>query len=185
MGKYDDIMQHLNPRVIIEKVETPHNEARGKYVLRSPVVRSYQEFEAVLVDYLNHHMKELYGSSLPPALLLAQARELLEQSEGFENSAYIALSGANGGVGYVLNNLAEGYKHKHKKAYFEYIMDTYIDQLDFSQVVELCRELKDKLSRFSPQPFNYISPEQMAADSKKNVWKYIETLTQHRNLWQY
>ena len=185
MSKYDDVMQHLHPRVIIEKVETPHDAARGKYVLRNPVVRSYQEFEAVIIDYMDHHMKELYGNSLPPDLLLAQARELLEQAEGFENMAYTALSGAQGGIGYVLNNLAESYKHRHKKAYFEYIMDTYIDQLDFGQVVELCREFQSRLSGFSPQPFSYIPPEQMAGDFKKILWNYIDSLTRYRNLWVY
>ena len=185
MGKYDDVMQHLHPRVIIEKVETPHNEARGKYVLRSPVVRGAQEFEAVIIDYMDHHLRELHGNSLSPDLLMAQARELLEQSEGFDNLRYIALSGANGGIGYVLNVLAEAYKKRHKKAYFTYVIDTYIDELNFSQVVELCREFQDRLRGFSPQPFSYISPEAMAADFKAILWRYIETLTQHRNLWAY
>lgn len=185
MGKFQDVMYHLHPQVIIQKVETPHNEARGKYVLRSSVVRSYKEFENIVIEYMDFHMKELYGNFLSPDMLLAQARELLEQSEGFDNMAYVALSGAEGGIGHVLDMIAESYKHKHKKAYFEYIMDTYIDQMDFRQVVELCAEFQNKLSGFSPQSMNYIPPEQMAGSFKQILWKYIDTLTRHRNLWQY
>ena len=185
MGKFQDVMYYLHPQVIIQKVETPHNAARGKYVLRSPVVSGAQEFDNVIIDYMDHHLRELHGNSLSPDLLMAQAHELLEQAEGFDNLRFIALSGANGGIGYVLNVLAEAYKKRHKKAYFTYVMNTYIDELNPSQVLELCREFKDRLSGFSPQPFSYISPEAMAADFKAMLYRYIDTLTQHRNLWQY
>jgi len=186
MGKFQDVMYYLNPRVIIGKIDIPNDAARGSYVLRSSIVRSAPEFEDVIIDYMDHHFRAVFGGSLPGEYLMSQARGLLEDAEGFDNLRYIGLSGANGGMGYVLNVLVEAEKKRQKQEYFKKVIVRNIEELlDYSDVLELCQEFKNRLSVFSPQSFNYISAVQMAADYKKILWRYIEDLSQYRNLWQY
>ncbi len=185
MGRYQDVMRHLHPKVIIEKVELPHDTARGKYSLNSSIAHSYLEFENIMINYLTHHMNEVFGNSLPPDFLLAKAKKFLEPIGGFKNAVYIGLSGTNGGMINILNNLSDGFKNEAKKAYFDYVIDAFIDPLSFQEVVEVMRELKDKISNYSPQSFAYIEPEAMAANYEEILWSYIESLSKYKNLWTY
>ena len=182
---FQNIMQHLHPRVIIEKVELQHDTARGSYRLQSSIARSYAEFEQVIIDYANHHMSIVLGVTMPPDMLLAKARNFLDSSCGFKEAAYIALSGSNGGLVYVLNQISEGFKQEAKRAYFDYILDSFIDPLSFEEITAVMAELKDRLGAFSPQPIAYASTAAMAADYKAILWNYIDSLTKYKNLWQY
>ena len=185
MGKYDDLMEHLNPRVIIEKTEVPHDNARAGCTIQSSVVGSYSEFEDLVIAYVVHHMQQTAGLAPPPELCLDKARNFLEHSMGFNNAVFTGLSGTDGGMLNVLNQLNEGFKNEAKKAYFNYFLDRFIDPLSFPEIVELMREFKGRIGAYSPESFGYISPEQMAGNYREIFWQYIDTLTKYRNLWSY
>lgn len=185
MPKYQQIMRHLNPKVVIAKTIVPHDTARGKYMLNSSVVRSYLEFEKVIIDYTAKHMQETLGGAPPIDFVLHRARTFLEASLGWDNSVFIGMSGTDGGMQLVLNKICDGFKEEAKKSYFMYIIDSFVDPLDFQDVVELMRELKAKIGAYSPQSFNYIEPEAMAAHYREILWSYIDSLTKYKNLWKY
>jgi hypothetical protein len=48
MPRYQNVMSYLHPRVIIAKIDEPHDTARGSYVLRSSIAGSYAEFERIV-----------------------------------------------------------------------------------------------------------------------------------------
>lgn len=185
MGKYDDIMQHLNPRTVIEKTEIPHDNARAGCTLQSSVVSSHSEFEDLLIAYVAHHMQETLGRAPPPEFCLDKARRFLEHSVGFDNAVFMAMSGSEGGMPNVLNQVSDGFKQEAKQAYFSYILDRYIDPLSFEDTVEVMRELKERIGAYSPQAFGYIEPEQMAGSYRDILWRYIDSLSRYRNLWKY
>lgn len=185
MPKFQQIMNHLDPKVVIAKTEIPHDTARGKYVLKSSVVSSYLEFEKVIIDYTAMHMKETMGSSLPPEFCLDKAKHFLDRSPGFDNSVFIGMSGTDGGMQLILNKICEGFKEEAKRAYFTYIVDTFIDPLAFQDIVQVMRELKAKIGAYSPQSWNYIEPEAMASHYREILWSYIDSLTKYKNLWAY
>lgn len=186
MSKYDDVMRHLHPQVIIEKVEVPHDTARGNYTLQSSIARSHLDFEHTLINYMDHHMRAVVGSSLPPEFLLERARSYLSSGgSNFDNFVFVGMSGTGGGMVAVLNAVAEGFKEQMRRAYFDFVTDSYIDPLSFAEVVEVMSSLKNRLGGFSPQPFAYLEPEAMAADYKNILWQYIESLSTYRNVWQY
>ncbi len=182
---YQGIMSYLHPRVIIAKIDEPHDSARGSYVLGSSMAGSHAEFERIVIDYLDYHMNQTMGGSLPPEYLLDKARKILNSTGSFENAVFTALSGTEGGLTKVLNDLAEGLKQEARKAYFDYILDAFIDPLSFEEVVEVMSELQNCLSGYSPQPFSYISPEAMAENYRQILWQYMESLTRYKNLWVY
>lgn len=185
MPKFQNIMQHLHPKVIIEKCDLPHDTARGKYVLQSSIVRNHMEFENTIIDYVRFHMNELYGFSPPPDQALFRARQFIDSSLGFDNAVFIGLSGTEGGMPNILNQICEGFKKEAKSAYYTYIIDTYIDFLNFAEIVEVMREFKAGLGGYSPLSTTYIEPEAMAGHYKEILWSYIEGLTKYKNLWTY
>lgn len=185
MSKYDDVMRHLHPQVIIEKIEVPHDTARGSYSLQTSIARSHLEFQNILIDYVDHHMRSVIGTSLPPEYLLSKAKGYIGNEDRFNQALYIGMSGTDGGMVRVLNDIAEGFKNEAKEGYYSYVLDSFIDPLLFNEVVELMRELKNKLGQYAPQPFNYLEPEAMAANHKSILWQYIMSLQNYRNIWQY
>ena len=186
MTRLNDIMRHLNPKVVAQKVDLPNDTARGKFVLRSTIVHSHSEFEKVIIGYTDHHMKEVFdGGSLPPDHLLLKAQTFLEHNGGINQAIFTGLSGTEGGMGTVLNNIAEGFREEGRKGYFEYVVNTYVDPLSFDEVVEVMKKLKESLVDFSPQAFAYVQPEAMAGDYKNYIKQYYYTLTQYKNLWKY
>ncbi len=185
MSKYGDVMRHLHPQVIIEKVDVPHDTARGNYRLQTSIARSYLEFENILIDYMDHHMRAVIGSSLPPEYLLSKARGYIGNEERFDQALYIGMSGTDGGMVRTLNDVADGFKNEAREGYYRYVLDSFVDPLSFIEVVELMRELKNKLGQYAPQPFNYIEPEAMAAKYRDILWQYIISLQNYRNVWQY
>jgi len=184
MPKFQNIMQQLHPKVIIEKCLLPSDTARGKYVLKSSIVKSSHEFEKEVLDYARFHFKEIMNFLPPPDFAFSKARNFLDQTLGYDNAVFIGLSGAEGGMPLVLTHIAEGFKQEAKKNYYDFIMTTYIDSLDFNEIADLMREFKSKLSAYSPA-LNFISPEQMVVNYKETIFNYIESLTKLKNLWSY
>ncbi|MEW6381018.1 MAG: hypothetical protein AB1611_15615 [bacterium] len=187
MSRFDDVMKHLHPKVLIAKIEVPHDTARGQYLLKSSVVKSHQEFELELISYVKHHMAVIgpAGSTIYPELALSRAKSFLEAEMGFDTAVYCALSGTMGGMQGILDRVCDGFKKEQKQAYFQYIIDKYVDPLNIHEIIELMRELKSRLMNFSPQPFQFIPVEQMALSYKQVVYAYIDTLIRYKNLWVY
>ena len=185
MSRFADIMLHLNPRVIIEKTEAPHDRIRGSITLESSIVGSYREFEDIIIAYTSYHMQQTLGNFPPNDYALDKARKFLDASIGFDNSVFMGMSGSEGGMYNVINQICDGFKQEARQAYFSYIVDTFIDPLSFTETVELMREFKARLGAYSPQSFGYVSPEQMASNYKAILYNYIESLTRYRNQWAY
>jgi len=186
MARLRDLMRHLHPTVVIEKVDRQHDTARGTYPLRNTIVPSHAEFEKEIINYTDHHMKEVFhGCTLPPDILLGKAQNYLEHTGGIKQAIFTGLSGTDGGMGTVLNNIAEGFREEARKNYFEYIINSFVDPLSFNDVVELMKDLKESLVDFSPQAFAYVQPESMAADYRNYIRQYYYTLIQYKNLWKY
>jgi len=185
MPIYDELMQDLNPRVIIEKTEIPHDNARADCTLQSSIVSSHREFEDLLIAYVAHHTEKIYGMAYPEDISLEKARQFLESAIGFENAFYNAITGAEGGMPNILNEICNGFKKEAKRAYFQYILDRHIDPISFSEVVEVMRQLQQRMGAFSPDSLGYIPPEQMAGQYRDILWRYIDSLTRYRNLWAY
>jgi hypothetical protein len=178
-------MAHLDPRVVIEKTEIPHDNARASCTLQSSTVKDHPEFEELIIAYVAHHTEQIYSMAYPPDICLTRARSFLDNSIGFDNAVFMAMSGSEGGMNTVLNNICDGFKQEAKQAYFRYTIDQFIDPLTFEQVVEVMTEFKQSLGGYSPESFGYISPEQMAGNYRDILWNYINSLTRYRNLWAY
>ena len=185
MSKLKQVMEYLNPKKIIEKTQIPHDNARASITLQSAIVRNYREFEKTIIAYVAHHTQMTLGLAMPPDLCLDKARRFLESSIGWENAVYIAMSGDEGGVPHILNQINDQFKQESKQSYFTYFLDQVVEPLNFSEVVELMNDLKQKIGAYAPESFNYISAEQMAGNYRDVLYKYIDSVSRHRNLWDY
>ena len=182
MSRYKEIMRKLHPLVIIRMVEYPNDSARGMYSLKSSIVASYDEFISVVIDYLKHHSSVVYGIPYNDISALGKAQQILKD---MKKAAYMALSGSDGGMNLVLDELNKGFKEEQRRAYFDYIVDKLLDPLDYEDIVGFMMEFKANLEQFAPASFSYVSAAAMAADYKSILWKYIEAVSQYKNLYKY
>ncbi len=185
MSKYDEIMMHLDPRIIIEKTQTPYDNARAGCTLQSSIVGSYSEFDSLVTAFVVHVMETAQHGAPPIDHCQHKARTFLDNTMGFDNAVYTAMSGAEGGMQLVLNNITDGFKEEAKRAYFNYILDSYVEPMNFDEIVELMTELQEKIGAYSPESFGYVTPYQMAGKYREILWNYIDSLTRYRNLWSY
>ena len=184
MGILDDIMQELDPEVILRRTQHEHDDARGRYVVTSPTVRNHREFVGEVIAYINFHHAFVFGIPMYDDLALSRAREFLENNlkGGWEEAVMFGLSGENGGMRYICDSICEGFKREAESAYVSYILDTRLDPLSFGQIVELMREFKAKLSNYALPSFRALPAEAMAADYKSVIYQYISSLKQFSNL---
>ncbi len=185
-NKFETISQILDPRSMVENVEGVHDTARGRYSIQSPKVGSYKEYEDAVVHYVDHIHREVFnGATLSPEMLLQKAKGLLDNSMGFKAGAFLALSGKDGGLIKIFNEISDAFKAEHRKAYFEYIIDEHINPLSFQEIVQVMSDLQDKIMAFSPRGYQYIQPQSMAADYRTLLWDYINQLGNFKNIWDY
>jgi hypothetical protein len=185
MSRLKEMDADLNPRRILEMTQIPHDKARASVTLQKTTVSTFPEFEDTMIAYVSHHTRIILGTSLPPELCLDKARRFLDQSIGWENSVYISMSGDEGGIPFVLNQINDAFKSESKSAYISYFVDRHIDAFNFPQVIEVMKSIKERIGAYSPESFSYISTEQMAANYKDIIWRYIDSVSRHRNLWDY
>lgn len=183
---FQEIMAHLNPMIIIEICEAPFDQARNECSLNSSQVVGFEEFVSILIAFVSYVMEKVFGAAPPPEFALDKARKFLDTSIGYENAVFIAISGSEGGIYKIMDEIIRKFKEEQKRNYFYYILDTHINPLSFEQIRDLMQELKDKLSVYSPESFNnYVSAESMVRDYKEIIWSYMDSLSRYRNLWAY
>ncbi len=185
MSRYQQLMEDLHPQVIIAKTEVPYDTAYANYSLQSSIVSSYAEFEEEVITFIAYVMLNTVGSYLPPEFLLDKARNFLDRKPGFDNAVIMAMSGADGGLMAVLQLIVLKFKEEARQSYYQYILDSYIDPMNFEQIVEIMTEFKQRLSAYTDDAFDFISPEQMAGQYKQILWDYIEKMSSNRNLWRF
>ncbi len=63
MSKFQKVMEYLHPRVVLAKTEIAHDNIRAAFRLQSSTVGSYEEFEKVVITYVNHHENAFKGAA--------------------------------------------------------------------------------------------------------------------------
>ncbi|OPY88344.1 MAG: hypothetical protein A4E71_00555 [Smithella sp. PtaU1.Bin162] len=184
--RFEVIMQHLNPKALIAKIEIPHDTIRASYPLKCSVVRSNREFQEALIHFMQYYWQARFNTSAPPDVCLGDALNYIKGAFGSEdNAAYIALSGTEGGLPAVLNAISEGWKRKDTDNYIDYILDKYCDPLNFDEVCDLLGDFKKALKGFAPYSFDYVSPAELFKNHRRIMKDYILSLRKYKNLWAY
>ena len=188
MGTFDDIMSILTPERIIQVTQIQHDDARGRFGISSPLVKSYAEFVQRITAYVIYHQQAAFGGPpMPPDMAWGKAGQILEKlfKGGINAAVMTGLSGDQGGMRFILDTICEGYKQESENNYITFILDSYLDPLDFDQIVQAMTEFKATLSQYAPASFKAIDPAGMAADYNTVVRQYIQSLRQYGNLRKY
>ena len=115
---------------------------------------------------------------MPDDIAWTQALTILESAFGGLRSAYaVAKTGIENGIEACFDKIYEALRKEQVNAFFEYVLTTDIDPLDFEQVVELCRQLRQRFSSSVPDDYSVMSAEEMAMNYKDLIRLYMEKIT--------
>ena len=177
-----EIIEYLHPDVVLQICDIPNDNARASFSIPNVTVRNYAEFQALILNYIKHHHKGIFGQPCNDLVALTWAQDSLGD---LERIAYLGLSGAEGGVATLLSKISDYFKQTIRKNFFDMIINDLIDPLDPEAKIRLMAEFKEHLSNFAPAYFNYVSPEAMAADYRSIIYRYMEGIGRFRNLYRY
>ncbi len=185
MDKIDQVLNYLNPRVVIAKTQIPHDNARANAPVYPSPVPDHRTFQRYITHYFQFHEKQISGVEPPADIALSRARQFLENSISYDGAVANSLSGGEGGINVVLNHICDGFKRESKTAYFNFVLDKLVDSLNYEEVLELMIGFKKKLEQYGPQSYQYLPPEQMCFKHREVIYNFINELEKHKNLWKY
>jgi hypothetical protein len=185
MSSIDSLIRALDERTIAVKISRNHNDARVQYRLDSSVVESWPEFETIIGQYFNHHYSQCVssGGRLDPGKARSRAKEIIEREyrrrHGDIASAYEdAVSGTNGGLGRVLDTLANGILAEAIEDYVRDQFDSFIQPISFEEKVSAICALFSIIGPHLASSVQLNRPERYAKDYRAVIEAYTEGLRQ-------
>ena len=178
----DRILDLLSQDRINREVLQQHDVARESFQAPSVTVRDHQEFKFLVTSYVEHHKRVTDGGTPGPAAAFGEGKRILDKAfgqdqfqEGYAAAMQAALSGANGGLRQVLNEIADALKHHALNEYMDHVYHQHINVLSKEDNRELSRAF---FQRFGPilQRFG------VQVDQDTFAWNTRAALEYHRQV---
>jgi len=174
------ILKKLDPQNIADLFLIGHAISRRKYPVGNIKVSSYKEFVKRITQFYQYHYKNVIRTNviIPEDLAWSKALEILERGFGDLRGAYAeASTGLNNGIEACFDKIYDHFKKEHVNLFFNYVLTTDIDPLNFPERIELMRQLRQRFSGSVPAPYDVMSAIEMAADYQNFIRLYIEGIT--------
>ncbi len=183
MSVIKELLVAASEQEIARQVGNRHNEARLRYSVPKISVANYREFENLITDYYLYHYSTCVGKGggLSRHDALQEAIALVEdgyrRTGGNINSAFHdASTGTNGGVGGVLNLIADGLRMKAESNYLNSVFDRFVARTEFDEQVELIRQFFAHCSVALGPDVDTRRPDRYARDYRDVIKAYLSAL---------
>ncbi len=166
MQRIDNVLGAINDVVVAEKIDKAHQRARQIFDDRRTVIRDYREFEDVTSRFVIHQSREAVGGgTLSRSEAIGQASHILNQSRryGSVNNAYqAAVSGRNGGLPGVLDEMASVFTDISSRNYIRAAIDQYVSPVSWEDRKAIVREIFSRYRHILPADLQNADPDQFA-----------------------
>lgn len=183
MAAIDNLMAELDERRIAQMIGGAHDNARARFPLRRNTVESFDEYEAVLGEYLNGQfsMCVTHGGSLPRADAVSRAKEIIEREYRRRNgdivSAYNdAHDGTNGGLRAQLDTICDALKNESIERYIRDAFDRHVRPNAWPEKVAMIRALISRFGNLLGSSIQADQPERYAHDYHNLVQSLVQAL---------
>jgi len=188
-----EMLAELDERYIARVVAMPHNDFRARYHLDSNTVRTFDEFDRKIGDYLNQHSSACvsHGGILSQSEARSRAKEIIEREfrrrlpgSDIVNAYNDAHDGTNNGMRSVLDVIADGLKNESIERHVRDVFDRYVSPNSWSQKVQIIRELIDHCGDFLSSSIRSNPAEQFAHAYQECIRTYTDALQTTSNLFR-
>ena len=185
MSNIDDLCAAINEAAIARHVGIAHDEARLAYHLpgNKNTVTNFDEFNALIADYYNHHLTQCvtHGGGLAGFEAAGRASEILESEYKHQGgdlmSAYRdAHDGTNGGMRIILDIIADHLKTESAERYVRAAFHRYVDPASWDERVEIIRQFFDRNPHVLPLSIDKNRPERYAQNYDELIKAFMDGL---------
>ena len=174
------ILELLDPRALAGKIDRPHDDALYSYRGPQGIPSSFQEFRDWLRQYYEYHYDTAIGAGYrpPEEVSAGSAMQAVESAfgnrGGIEGAFQTAVIGMEQGLHSSFVAIATFLRETHRKWYMRWVIDTYIDPLDFDKKVALVRSLQ----KTYPVPDGYAGkrPEELTSNHYALVMDLVQRM---------
>lgn len=182
MSAFRDLMEHLQPERVAQRVALPHDEARLRYPLTSNTVGSTREFLTIIADYYAYHVTTCVtpGGTIARAQAEAEAKQLVQAAYrrrrlSIQNAVSDAKTGTNGGLARVLDAIADGLRERAVQNYVETRMDRAVTLDSWEDKVAFMRDFLANNPALPPE-VRAGPPERYAASWDAIYREYLDAV---------
>jgi hypothetical protein len=175
-----DLLGKLDKRTLAREIGSVHDDARSQYRVSRTTVRDYDEFIALIGDYFNYHYCKCFRAvRVDRHVAIARAREVIENAYrrrhgDFWTAFSDASEGTNGGVGAVLDAIADSLKEEHEREYVAGVLVEYIPSTSFERRVDMVRQFFRYCGHELPASVRLDQPERYARYLERMILAYVK-----------
>jgi hypothetical protein len=174
-----DLLSELDKITLAREIASLHDEARVQYRYRT-TVRDYDEFIALIGDYFNYHYCKCFRAvRVDRYVAIERAKEAIEKVYGrrhgdFSSAFLDASEGTNGGVGAVLDAIADSLKEDHEREYVAGVLAEYIPSTSTERRVDMVRQFFHYCGHELPASIRLDQPERYARHLERMILAYVK-----------
>ena len=182
MAMINSILAALDERHIAQQVGLHHDEVRMSYRLDRNTVRSFDEFSAILADYLNYHFAATSnGGTLPRHQAASQAKQYVEREYRRHDSDIVgafndARDGTNGGMRAILDTIAQALKSEAIEQYVRDVFDRHVAPSDWDTKMEIIRQFIAQSGPNLASSIRADQPERYAHNYQELIQSYARAI---------
>lgn len=183
MNRFTSMMRELDRRVIAQRVEIPHAEARSSFRLERVTVGSFSEFKRTIGDFYAHvHATCIAnGGRLTREHAEGQAETLLEREYRRRNSDIVgayrdAHDGTNGTMTQIITILSDGIKYEAVQLYVRDVFERYVEPSSWTDKVEIIRQFIAVEGNQLGSNIDPATPERYAANFQPLIQSHVDGL---------
>jgi len=191
MVSINSLISELDERTIAQRIGIPHDEARMRYPLANNTVRSFDEFNRIIANFLNHQVSMCisHGGRLSVSQAASWAKELLEREYRRQGgdivSAYNdARDGTNGGLRAIIDVITESLKTESIERYVRDTFDRYVAPNSWGTKVEIIRQFIDYCGIHLSSSIRRDQPERYAQNYQELIHSYVTALRQTSSIFR-
>lgn len=174
------ILFELSDAILTEKIGRPLDEARATYSMKTVRVKDASEFNQAITGFYIHLMGHTQSPETPVSWEAAASEVIDKTNKAFRNAGgYMAalaeaVTGANGGLRRIFDSLTDYEKVDRKEKYRTMILKEAIDAFDWEAKVKMSVHILKQYSRYLPETFRTLEPEQLAGQIEESILHIAE-----------
>lgn len=191
MTSVNSLISELDERNIARAIGIQHDEARMRYNLARNTVGSFEEFNRMIGNFLNHQVSACIslGGSLSSGHASSWAKELVDREYRRRGSDIVgayndAHDGTNGGLRAILDVIADGLKAESVERYIMDAFDRHVTPNSWTKKVEIIRQFIDYCGNHLSSSIRKDQPERYAQNYQELIRSYVTALQQTSSIFR-
>lgn len=182
MSSLSTILQQLSAEAIGKAVDLPHEMARERYQLQSPIVEGFDHFKEVVTEYYRYHDACVrQRNPMGPERAWVEAQQLLQSAFGdLREAVAMASRGMKGGMYVIITAIKEKLKRQDQEVYIQAVFARHINPLDFQQKKALMAEYLGQYARYMSPGAALLTAEELAGNCEAVLKQHADVIDQIR-----